>query len=134
MIAAFPVLPRYGKMLVLSQQHNLMPYTVCMVAALSVQELLVEACASEENTKNHWMQTRRSWAGTGHRLLLGDLMVLIAAVGAAEFESSKGKLNKFCEKFGLQEKALTEIRKLRQQLTNEILLEVPDLELSIDPK
>ena len=32
-----------------------------------------------------WMTLRRSWAGTGNSLLLGDAMVLIRAVGAAEY-------------------------------------------------
>lgn len=41
-IAQFPVLPRFGKMLALSHQQNLLPYTICMVAALSVQEVLIE--------------------------------------------------------------------------------------------
>lgn len=41
-IAKFPVLPRYGKMLALSHQQNLLPYTICLVAALSVQEVLLE--------------------------------------------------------------------------------------------
>ena len=61
-------------------------------------------------------------------------MVLIRAVGAAEYASSKGKLTKFCIDNGLREKAMIEVRKLRQQLTNEILLSVSDLDLSIDPQ
>lgn len=41
-MAAFPLAPRYGKMLALSHQHNLLPYTVAIVAALTVQEVLIE--------------------------------------------------------------------------------------------
>lgn len=41
-ISKFPLLPRYGKMLALSHQQNLLPYTICLVAALSVQEVLLE--------------------------------------------------------------------------------------------
>lgn len=41
-ISKFPVLPRYGKMLALSHQQDLLPYTICLVAALSVQEVLLE--------------------------------------------------------------------------------------------
>ncbi|XP_058790532.1 probable ATP-dependent RNA helicase kurz [Phymastichus coffea] len=133
-IAAFPVLPRYGKMLALSQQHNLIAYAICMVAALSVQELLVEAFGIDDNVKTKWTQIRRSWVGTGNSFLLGDPMVLIRAVGAAEYSSTKNKMSKFCEENGLREKAMIEIRKLRCQLTNEILLGVPDLKLTIDPK
>lgn len=41
-VTKFPVLPRFGKMLALSHQFDLLPYTVCLVAALSVQEVLLE--------------------------------------------------------------------------------------------
>ncbi|KAJ8980392.1 hypothetical protein NQ317_009386 [Molorchus minor] len=47
-------------------------------------------------------------------------MVLLRAVGAAEYANSQGKLEKFCADNGLRHKAVVEIRKLRQQLTNEI--------------
>lgn len=42
-------------------------------------------------------------------------MVLLRAVGA--YESSDDKAE-FCQKFGIRLKAMNEIRKLRQQLTN----------------
>ena len=41
-MACFPVSPRYGKMLSLGQQHQLLPYVVAMVAALSVHEIFTE--------------------------------------------------------------------------------------------
>jgi len=69
-IAVFPVSPRFGKMLTLSHQHNLLKYTICMVAALSVQEVLIEAF-EEGPTKSKWQQMRHYWAGTGNSLLLG---------------------------------------------------------------
>ncbi|KYN01320.1 PREDICTED: probable ATP-dependent RNA helicase kurz [Cyphomyrmex costatus] len=133
-IAAFPVSPRYGKMLALSHQHNLSKYTICMVAALSVQEVLIETLDMEGPTKSKWLQKRRYWAGTGNSLLLGDLMVLLRAIGTAEYAGSKGRLLFFCEENGLRHKAVIEIRKLRQQLTNEINLNIPNLNLIIDPK
>lgn len=61
-------------------------------------------------------------------------MVLIKVIGLAEYTGSKGRLLPFCEKTGLRHKAVIEIRKLRQQLTNEINLNVPDLNLTINPK
>lgn len=64
----------------------------------------------------------------------GDPMVLIKAIGAAEYAGSKGKLISFCEENGLRHKAIVEIKKLRQQLTNEINLNVPDINLIIDPR
>lgn len=133
-IATFPVIPRYGKMLALSHQHNLLKYTICMVAALSVQEVLKETFGIESSVKHKWLSMRRCWSGTGNSLLLGDLMVLIKVIGCAEYAEFKRKLFSFCEKTGLRYKAIAEIRKLRQQLTNEINLNISDLNLSIDPK
>jgi len=41
-MSQFPIAPRYAKMLTLGHQHNLLPYVVTAVAALSVQEVFVE--------------------------------------------------------------------------------------------
>lgn len=135
-IASFPVSPRFGKMLALSHQQNLLEYTIAMVAALSIQEVLQEVPLAGEsgNKDNKWRIKRRAWAGTGNTLLLGDPMVLLKAVGAAEFSHSQGKLQEFCDENGLRMKAIKEIRKLRVQLTNDINLNVPNLNLTVDPK
>lgn len=137
-IAAFPVAPRFGKMLALSHQQNLLPYTACLVAALSVQEVFTEVSTQDEDEqivrKSKWQQKRKIWAGTGNTLLLGDPGILLRAVGAAEYAHSTGKLEEFCQTNGMRVKAVTEIRKLRIQLTNEINLNMPDVELSVDPK
>lgn len=133
-ISAFPVAPRFGKMLALSHQHDLLPYTVCMVAGLSVQEVLLEVALDNEGRKSKWATTRRSWAGTGNSLYMGDPMILLQAIGAAEYAGSINKLDEFCTQNGLRPKALTEIRKLRIQLTNDINLNMPNLNLYVDPK
>ncbi|KAL6420695.1 hypothetical protein ACFW04_013977 [Cataglyphis niger] len=135
-IATFPVIPRYGKMLALSHQHheyNLLPYTICMVAALSVREVLIET-GIDDSVKHKWLSMRQSWAGTGNSLLLGDPLVLIRFIALAEYARSEGRLLPICEHTGLRHKAVIEIRKLRQQLTNEINLNIPDLNLTIIPK
>jgi ATP-dependent RNA helicase DHX37/DHR1 len=135
-IASFPVAPRFGRMLALSHQQNLLEYTICMVAALSVQEVLEETPLTSENGEKvtKWRAKRRAWVGTGNSLLLGDPMVLLKAVGAAEYSHSQGKLQEFCDEHGLRMKGVQEIRKLRVQLTNEINLNVPKLALAINPK
>lgn len=134
-ISAFPVAPRFGKMLALSHQHDLLPYTICMVAGLSVQEVLLEVTLDNEGQQNSkWATTRRSWAGTGNSLYMGDPMVLLRAIGAAEYAGSVNKLEEFCTQNGLRPKAITEIRKLRIQLTNDINLNMPELNLFVDPK
>ncbi|KAK4878089.1 hypothetical protein RN001_010595 [Aquatica leii] len=138
-ISKFPVLPRYGKMLALSHQQNLLPYTICIVAALSVQEVLLETPITQspeeaKNLRQKWGAMRRQWAGVGNSLLLGDPMVLLRAVGAAEYANTDGKLETFCLENGLRHKAIIEIRKLRVQLTNEIKMNVPDSDIIVDPK
>ncbi|CAH1971493.1 unnamed protein product [Acanthoscelides obtectus] len=141
-ISKFPVLPRYGKMLALSHQQDLLPYTVCLVAALSVQEVLLEvpivSSGSIEDAKSarqRWTATRQRWAGQGQSLMLGDNMVLLKAVGAAEFAAARGKLERFCEENGLRHKAVVEIRKLRMQLTSCIKDNVPDVDdITVDPE
>ena len=139
-ISAFPLAPRFGKMLALSGQHGtvLLQYTIAVVASLSMQEVLVEtglgqetdAVAPEVRTGIH--QIRRRWAGTGQSLLLGDPMVLLGAVGATEY--SGGCTQEFCERNGLRFKAMMEIRKLRAQLTNEVNMVLPKLNLALDPQ
>ncbi|CRK87788.1 CLUMA_CG001540, isoform A [Clunio marinus] len=105
------------------------------IDALSVQEVLQEVpLAGEQGEKDSkWRTKRKTWAGSGNSLMLGDPMILLKAVGAAEFSHSQGKLQEFCDENGLRLKAIKEIRKLRIQLTNDINLNVPKLELTVDP-
>ncbi|XP_034827394.1 probable ATP-dependent RNA helicase kurz [Maniola hyperantus] len=119
-VSAFPLLPRYGKMLALSHQFNLLPYTIALVSALTVQEVMT---GKADN-----------WPATGNTLLLGDPGVLLRAVGAAEYSFVKGEEELFCAKYGLREKAIKEIRKLRKQLTSEINLSVSGIDMTIDPE
>ena len=50
-MACFPVSPRYGKMLSMGHQHDLLPYVVAVVAALSVQELFVGAHSAKPDSE-----------------------------------------------------------------------------------
>ncbi|XP_072934333.1 probable ATP-dependent RNA helicase kurz [Epargyreus clarus] len=118
-VAAFPLLPRYGKMLALSHQQNLLPYTITLVSALSVPEVM--------------KGKSDCWPATGNTLLLGDPGVLLRAVGAAEYAYVNGEEEVFCAKHGLREKAVKEIRKLRKQLTSEIMLSVSGVDVTVDP-
>ena len=54
-------------------QHNLLPYTITMVAALSLQEVLLERPIgeySESLDQNQLIHIRKTWLGKGHSLLL----------------------------------------------------------------
>ncbi|XP_059612342.1 probable ATP-dependent RNA helicase kurz [Phlebotomus argentipes] len=138
-ISLFSIAPRFGKMLALSNQHNLMSYTICIVSALSVQQVLLENTPATRDANNaedagKWAKRRKAWAGSGHFLSLGDPMVLLRAVGGAEYAGSENKLPDFCRKNGLRLKAVTEIRKLRVQLTNQLNLNIPNVDVCVDPK
>nr|CAD7265409.1 unnamed protein product [Timema shepardi] len=138
-MAAFPVAPRFAKMLTISSQRGLevLSYTVLMVAALSVPEVLLEEPVSGEPSvdSKRWALIRRKWASHEPGSIdLGDVMVLISAVLAAERAASTGDLERFCDANRLRHKAVLEVRRLRLQLTAELNLSVPSLELCVDPQ
>ncbi|XP_074868935.1 putative ATP-dependent RNA helicase DHX37 isoform X2 [Carettochelys insculpta] len=139
-MASFPVAPRYAKMLALSKQHGCLPYAITIVSAMTVRELFEEferPAVSEEETeklrgkKARVLQMQRIWAGQGPFQKLGDLMVMLGAVGACEYA---GCTPKFCEVNGLRYKAMVEIRRLRGQLTSAVNSVWPDAGLFVDPK
>ncbi|XP_040467167.1 probable ATP-dependent RNA helicase DHX37 [Falco naumanni] len=139
-MATFPVAPRYAKMLALSRQHNCLPYTITIVSAMTVRELFEDfdmPAVSEEETaklkgkKARLLQMQRIWAGQGPMQKLGDLMVMLGAVGACEYA---GCTRKFCDENGLRYKAMLEIRRLRGQLTTAVNSVCTDVGLYVDPK
>ncbi|XP_061623567.1 probable ATP-dependent RNA helicase DHX37 isoform X1 [Phyllopteryx taeniolatus] len=139
-MASFPVAPRYAKMLALGQQQECLPYVIAVVAAMTVREIfedLNRPAGSEDETSKlsqrraRMAQMRRLWAGQGPSLLLGDVMVMLGAVGACEFA---GCTPKFCEENGLRYKAMVEIRRLRSQLTNAVNTVCPQMGVFVDPK
>ncbi|XP_064793067.1 probable ATP-dependent RNA helicase DHX37 [Oncorhynchus masou masou] len=139
-MASFPVSPRYAKMLALGKQQDCLPYVIAVVAAMTVREIFEDldrpAGNEDESSKlaqrrARLAQMRRLWAGQGASLLLGDLMVLLGAVGACEFA---GCTLKFCEENGLRYKAMLEIRRLRGQLTNAVNSVCPEVGVFVDSK
>ncbi|KAM9096732.1 probable ATP-dependent RNA helicase DHX37 [Sarcophilus harrisii] len=140
-MAAFPVAPRYAKMLALAQQHECLPYIVTIVAAMTIRELFEELdrpAASEgeeaqlKGKKARVSQMQRLWAGQGASLKLGDMMVLLGAVGACEYSAC---IPRFCETNGLRYKAMMEVRRLRGQLTTAVAsVSEHATSLCVDPK
>ncbi|XP_059192536.1 probable ATP-dependent RNA helicase DHX37 [Centropristis striata] len=139
-MASFPVAPRYAKMLALGKQQDCLPYVIAVVAAMTVREIFEDldrpARNEDESSKltqrrARLIQMRRLWAGQGASLLLGDLMVMLGAVGACEFA---GGTPKFCEENGLRYKAMVEIRRLRGQLTNAVNAVCPEVGVFVNPK
>lgn len=135
-MAQFPVAPRYARMLAATDKKDLLPYVIIAVAALSVDELFEgEANAEKEDEgakqKNQRIRAlKKIWTNAGQSQLLGDLAMLIKAVGACETERMAPQ---FCTKNGLRYKAMTEIRKLRCQLTKEVNLCLSGVNVCVDP-
>ncbi|XP_068166468.1 probable ATP-dependent RNA helicase DHX37 [Antennarius striatus] len=139
-MASFPVAPRYAKMLALGKQQQCLPYVIAVVAAMTVREIFEDldrpAGSEDEHSKlaqrrARLTQMRRLWAGQGASLLLGDLMVMLGAVGACEYA---GCTSTFCEENGLRYKAMVEIRRLRGQLTNAVNAVCPEVGVFVNPK
>ncbi|KAM9360828.1 putative ATP-dependent RNA helicase DHX37 [Symphorus nematophorus] len=139
-MASFPVAPRYAKMLALGKQQDCLPYVIAVVSAMTVREIFEDldrpAGSEDESSKltqrrARLTQMKRLWAGQGASLLLGDLMVMLGAVGACEFA---GCTPKFCEENGLRYKAMVEIRRLRGQLTNAVNAVCPEVGAFVNPK
>jgi ATP-dependent RNA helicase DHX37/DHR1 len=133
-MSAFPILPRYAKMIILGQQFNNTPYIIAIVAGLSVGDpfLAIEelkGMAQDEQSKpgdetavidselarsqkRKFEESRTEFC----RLDEGcDVLRLLCAIGAYEFA---GATDKFCEEKFLRVKTMKEIRKLRSQITN----------------
>lgn len=137
-MALFPVAPRYARMLALAHQKDLLEYIIAIVSACSVQELFVEDSlnsALEDGDMSKMAarinKQKTQWAGRGQSLLTGDAMVYLKATGAAEFA---GGTPAFCELNGLRFKAISEVRKLRVQLTNIVNSVLPSAQICVDPK
>ncbi|RKP36801.1 P-loop containing nucleoside triphosphate hydrolase protein, partial [Dimargaris cristalligena] len=155
LMAAFPVSPRFSRMLIVGQQHQCLPYVVTIVAALSVGDPVipeahvadsVRDADGEEATIQHL--TNADFARKARRKLLhkkylqaqaqlagreptSDLVKLLNTVCAYEFG---GADEAFCTRFFLRPKAMLEIRKLRGQLTRLVQLHCPQLDLYVDAR
>ncbi len=149
-MANFPINPRYSKMICLASQQkestdikNIISYIICLISGLSIPELFIDGETTitkeiksnkpnekqVEHIKVKYSQLRQSWLESipgSHTHLLGDLMLLLVALGAVEYEnhvnssikSNDEKCMKFCDQYGIRYKAIVEARKLRKQLIN----------------
>ncbi|CAD5215627.1 unnamed protein product [Bursaphelenchus xylophilus] len=120
-LLAFPLAPHFGKMIVLSNQHSVMPFMVTLISALTVREPMINIASMEgsDNVETQelmvmLLRKRRQWSKMGQTKRFGDLNVLLRALGTADFE----KLDRGgCVKVGLRYEAVREVRKMRRQLT-----------------
>lgn len=88
-----------------------------------------EKRAAGSKLKIKYSQMRQAWLNGvpgSNTMLLGDLMLLLVALGAVEYEqhqqvtsmSKEENCINFCEQYGIRYKAIVEARKLRKQLVN----------------
>eukprot|EP01117_Protostelium_nocturnum_P006791 TRINITY_DN2439_c0_g1_i2.p1 TRINITY_DN2439_c0_g1~~TRINITY_DN2439_c0_g1_i2.p1 ORF type:complete len:945 (+),score=306.88 TRINITY_DN2439_c0_g1_i2:1028-3862(+) len=139
-LSAFPLAPRFAKMLILGRQDDCLPYIISVVAALSVRDPILrevsddadESTLNEDEDEakrkktNHMRKTRAMWADDN-----SDLLAILKSVGAYEFAKSK---EKFCRENFLHLKSMQEIRSLRMQLSNIINSIDPTIKSQVDSK
>lgn len=88
-----PLSPPFSKLLILSNQKDLFPFTIALVSALSVREPLKLISSIRETTAEETqsemtrvLKQRKGWSEIGEARLLGDLSVLLHVLGAADNE------------------------------------------------
>lgn len=139
-LSKIPISPRFAKMIYLAGKKGCVQYIITIAAALAVPNIFtndidlsdVPDVDDEDFQKKKIMITkaRRKWAGEGPSADLGDLMVVLRAIGASEYATC---VETFCKNNGLRHKALIEIKKLRNQLITS-LNTVSEEKISTDTK
>lgn len=91
-LSLFPLAPPFAKMLAMANQHDLMPYAIYLVSALSVREpmthIIHQSGADSIETQKKMkevLKQRQKWCGIGQSRRLGDLSVLLKALFTADF-------------------------------------------------
>lgn len=150
-ISTFPVSPRYGKMLAIAIQQNLLDHVIAIVALLTVQEIFLypdqsDAGETEEADKaddeaekaikiknNHnerFNAIKKKWLSNGHQGL-GDIMLMLRACLTCELNDNKLA---YCKMNNIRHKAMVEVHKLRKLLIKEINSNFQGLTITTDLK
>lgn len=141
-MSAFPLLPRYSKMIILGQQFGNMPYVIAIVAGLSVGDpfqsidelegLYKDKQAATEDPpeaadgalrsyrKKH-TESREQFSGLDPGC---DVIRLLCAIGAYE---CAGASDIFCKDNFLRVKTMRDIRRLRIQITSLVNNQLADV-------
>lgn len=128
-MSLFPLSPRYSKILLVSTEHNCLPYAISIVSALSVGDPFLKEHEigldgeSSENEREDVDQKKllrqnyhKSKAKFSKLDKLSDVFLLLSVVSALDFIPEKQKASFMRQNF-LRAKFLEEIGKLRKQLT-----------------
>ncbi|KAI8960535.1 P-loop containing nucleoside triphosphate hydrolase protein [Daldinia sp. FL1419] len=140
-MAKFPLPPRFARILLVGHLHDCLPYTVALVAGLSVAEVFIPesqaipalAVDREHNfrtnqdvaAENQQAQVRRKFNEV-HRNFCSlddssDAIKLLQVVG----EFAHDPTERWCETHFVRFKALQEAQKLRRQITSLLQKDIP---------
>ncbi|KAI1390920.1 P-loop containing nucleoside triphosphate hydrolase protein [Hypoxylon trugodes] len=140
-MAKFPLPPRFARILLVGHLHECLPYTVALVAGLSVAEVFIPesqaipALAADDEhefrtnedviAENRQSQARQKYHEV-HRNFrslddISDAIKLLQVVG----EFAHDPTEQWCESHFVRFKALQETQKLRRQITNLLQKDIP---------
>lgn len=151
-LSVYPLSPRFSKILLLGHQQNCMPYTIAMVAALSISDLFIpenqldlplKSPKDPETIYTHADQQadlareqRRKSYNHAHYLFsrnspTSDALKLLTAVCASAYASNP---QDFCAQHFLNPKPLHEASRLRSQLHSIVHSHRPSLLSTYTPR
>ncbi len=142
-LSIYPLSPRFSKMLLIGHQHSCMPYTIALVAALTVPDIFIpenqldlsppspssistapedrQADASRAKRKKDHTQARNLFSRNSPSSDALKALTALCAYAYSPFPPD------FCDQFFLQPKALLEASHLRQQLHSIVHSNHPNL-------
>ncbi|KAH9901974.1 P-loop containing nucleoside triphosphate hydrolase protein [Xylariomycetidae sp. FL2044] len=142
-MAKFPLPPRFARILLVGHLHDCLPYTVALVAGLSVPEIFVPehqaipaTTISAENERtfrtnedvaaeSRQAQIRKRYHEVHHNFRslddTSDAIKLLQVVG----EFAHDPTEQWCESHFARHKALRETQKLRRQITSLLQKDIP---------
>ncbi|ORY71569.1 P-loop containing nucleoside triphosphate hydrolase protein [Pseudomassariella vexata] len=139
-MARFPLPPRFARILLIGHLHDCLPYTIALVAALSVAEIflpesqVIPVLSDNENSfrtnEDVIAETQRTRArqkyNEVHRNFrslddASDALKLLQVVG----EFAHDPTEQWCENHLVRYKALVESQKLRRQITSLLQKDIP---------
>lgn len=150
-LSFYPVSPRLSKLLLIGHQHECMPYTIALVAALSVQDVFIpenqldlsfsgpdpEAIyTNADRLADEARERRKKEYNIAHRQFsksspTSDAVKLLSAVCAYAYASEPSS---FCTQMFLNRKSLEEASSLRKQLSTIVHNNHPTLIPAYNPR
>lgn len=138
-MALFPVVPRFAKLLAQGHQHHCLPHAIAIVAAMSVGDVFEReeslyvpdeedpAAAKEARraVRSKYFKKLHTFDALGDGL--SDAFRLLSVVGAYTYDAARGNSVQFCRDNFVRLKAMEEIHKLRAQLSSLVVANLTGL-------